>query len=73
MKLLKCLASIFLLVGLAHQAGGKDNMAFHALIVSAETSYLKTEVPLNYAELDADRVARAMRKAGRTPRLHSPP
>ena len=45
----------------------KDKKAFHALVVSAETSYLKSEARLNYAELDADRVARAMRKAGRTP------
>lgn len=70
---MKSLKNVFMMVGLLTLAGlqplasGADDKTFTALIVSAETSYLKAEAPLDYADLDADRVARAMRKAGRTP------
>ncbi|MCB0422104.1 MAG: caspase family protein [Bdellovibrionales bacterium] len=40
---------------------------FQALIVSATDSFKKNESQLNYAKKDAERVAKAMRTAGRVP------
>lgn len=37
---------------------------FHALIVSADDSYVQSEAKLNYATLDAERMVRAIRSVG---------
>lgn len=50
---------------------------FHALVISAESSYLSSESDLSYAKMDAMRVSTALKSASRIPKrniheLHNP-
>ena len=43
----------------------KFNADFQGLVIGADESFIQTEEQLNYASTDAERVAKAMRTAGR--------
>ena len=64
MKTLLAFLSILLV---SYSINARPINDFQALVVGADESFLQSEENLNYASSDADRVAKAMRTAGRVP------